>query len=196
MPAAATAGVSAAAPANAAAAAEVLHHCRHETEGGQVPKLTNSHFLVLTLVLFSRILRESVHFRSLCRRFNWRLAAAKYIFRKQTMEDYLAVYIHALAAYRWGHQDKESNLNKFAEFLFFCRLRSSTTDSAWDSEPVETLAQRLIVLSESCPEDLAEIMAPSISGVVYNQAAAASGGNGGGGGGAGMNGKSTWLTVF
>ena len=29
--------------------------------------------------------------------------------------------------------------------------------------------KKLIVLSESCPDDIGEIMPPSISGLVYNQ---------------------------
>ena len=31
------------------------------------------------------------------------------------------------------------------------------------------LMKKLIVLSESCPDDIGEIMPPSISGLVYNQ---------------------------
>ena len=57
------------------------------------------------------------------------------------MEDYLNVYVHALASYR-----------------------------GVDEEDLEGLMKNLIVLSESCPDDIGELMPPSISGLVYNQA--------------------------
>ena len=57
------------------------------------------------------------------------------------MEDYLNVYVHALASYR-----------------------------GVDEEDLEGLMKNLIVLSESCPDDTGELMPPSISGLVYNQA--------------------------
>jgi hypothetical protein len=78
--------------------------------------------------------------RFLLTAFNWRHASAKYIFRTMTMEDYLAVFVHALCSYK---QIKAEGLDK--------------------------LMERLIKLSDSRPEDWNEMMPPSISGLVCNQ---------------------------
>lgn len=74
--------------------------------------------------------------------FNWRHSAAKYLYRITTMEDYLIEYVHTQASYR-----------------------------GLVSEPVSDLMNRLICFSEARPEDLTEMMPPSISGMVYNQTA-------------------------
>ena len=72
--------------------------------------------------------------------FNWRACAAKYLCRTVTMEDYLIEYIHTQASYR-----------------------------GIDHEPIEDLVVRLQVFAERKPNDLVEMMPPSVSGVVYNQ---------------------------
>ena len=71
---------------------------------------------------------------------NWQKTAATYLFRVVTMEGYVASYINALASYR-----------------------------ETEEESVEELMQRVIAFSKSCPEDVLELMPPSVSGLVSNQ---------------------------
>lgn len=87
---------------------------------------------------------EEVQVRQIFRYFNWKISAARYIFRMILMEDYLAYYIDALASYR-----------------------------ELEEESLESLTKLLIELSDSCPNkelhDINLMMPPNVSGLVYNQ---------------------------
>ena len=48
--------------------------------------------------------------RAVLNGFDWRCAAAKYLYREMTMEDYLAVYIHTLGCYREVHSESLDGL--------------------------------------------------------------------------------------
>ncbi len=95
-----------------------------------------------------------MHYVKLCRRFNWRLAASKYIFRTQTMEDYLAVYIHALATYRYKSSSRALIM---LALRLVVSIPSRSTFQDFESEGIEELSQKLIGLSESCPDDIVQV---------------------------------------
>ena len=78
------------------------------------------------------------------------------------MEDYLNVYVHALASYRGVNQEDVEGGCVHRIDALSCVFQNMTHYSAG-------LMMKLIVLSESCPDDIGEIMPPSISGLVYNQ---------------------------
>ena len=78
------------------------------------------------------------------------------------MEDYLNAYVHALASYRGVHQEDVEGGCVHKIDALSCVFQNMPNNSAG-------LMMKLIVLSESCPDDKGEIMPPSISGLVYNQ---------------------------
>ncbi len=88
------------------------------------------------------------------RSFDWRTAAAKYLFKAMTMEDYLAVYIDALASYRRVcrvtlHVGREP-FNYSTVLLCDLQVRS---------EPLVDLVNLLVRLSKSCPhEDILQVL--------------------------------------
>ncbi len=83
------------------------------------------------------------HYGDLVESLNWRHAAAKYVFRTVSMEHYVNEYAHALASYR---KVEEETLKDLADTLI---LRS---DGPTNEE-----------------EDLADLMPPHVSGLVFNQ---------------------------
>ena len=82
------------------------------------------------------------------------------------MEDYLNVYVHALASYRGVNEEDVEGMYHWTGQSSGSIAVSSSNETY---QNVPGLMKKLIALSESCPDDIGEIMPPSISGLVYNQ---------------------------